>query len=61
MPLAQHAASISATRKQALLSKHSLLEDRLQELQHHPSASDTEIRNLKRQKLRVKEEIEQLI
>lgn len=61
MPLAQHAASLSATRKQALLSKHSLLEDRLQELLHHPSASDTEIRNLKRQKLRVKEEIEQLL
>ena len=61
MPLAQHAASVSATRKQALISKHSVLEDRLQELMHHPSASDTEIRSLKRQKLRVKEEIEQLV
>ncbi len=61
MPLAQHAASVSATRKQALISKHSVLEDRLQELMHHPSASDTEIRNLKRQKLKVKEEIEQLV
>ncbi len=61
MPLAQHAASVSATRKQALISKHSVLEDRLQELMHHPSASDTEIQNLKRQKLKVKEEIEQLV
>ena len=61
MPLAQHAASVSATRKQALISKHSVLEDRLQELMHHPSASDTEIRYLKRQKLKVKEEIEQLV
>lgn len=61
MPLAQHAASVSATRKQALQSKHSALEDRLHELMHHPSASDFEIRNLKRLKLKVKEEMEQLV
>jgi len=61
MPLAQHAASVSATRKQALQFKHTALEDRLNDLMHHPSASDTEIRSLKRLKLKVKEEIEQLV
>ncbi len=61
MPLARQAATASATRKQALLSKHSHLEERLQELSHHPSVSDFEIRNLKRLKLKVKEEIEQLV
>lgn len=61
MPLAHHAATLSTTRKQALLSKHSSLEDRLQELSHHPSASDFEIRQLKRMKLKVKEEMEQLV
>lgn len=60
MPLAQHAASISATRKQALQSKHTALEDRLNELSHHPSATDFEIKSLKRMKLKVREEIEQL-
>lgn len=61
MPLAQHAASVSATRKQALQSKHTALEDRLQELMHHPSAPDIEIRKLKRLKLKLKEEMEQLV
>jgi hypothetical protein len=60
MPFAQHAASVSATRKQALQSKHSALEDRLSELSHHPSASDFEIRQLKTMKLKLREEIEQL-
>lgn len=58
MPLAQHAASISATRKQSLESKHTELEGKLRELMHHPSSSDFEIRKLKRLKLKVKEEIE---
>ncbi len=60
MPFAQQAASVSATRKQALQSKHSALEDRLNELSHHPSASDFEIRQLKTMKLKLREEIEQL-
>lgn len=60
MPLAQHATTLSATRKQALQTKHTALEDKLSELMHHPSASDHEIRHLKRMKLKVKEEIESL-
>lgn len=60
MPFAQHAASVSATRKQALQSKHSALEDRLSELSHHPSASDFEIKQLKSMKLKLREEIELL-
>jgi|GEM_PF-1831224 len=60
MPMAQHAVSVSATRKQALQSKHTTLEEKLSELSHHPSASDFEIRSLKRLKLKVKEEIESL-
>ena len=60
MPLAQHAASVSATRKQALQSKHSALENRLEDLMHHPSSSDLEIRKLKRLKLKVKEELESI-
>lgn len=60
MPLAQHAASLSATRKQALQSKHHALEERLNELSHHPSASDFEIKKLKRMKLKLREEMEQL-
>ena len=61
MPLAQHAASVSATRKQALLTKHTALEGRLTELMHHPSASDSEIKELKRMKLKIKQELEELI
>lgn len=61
MPLAQQAASASASRKQALITKHSVLEGRLNELMHHPSASDSEIKEVKRMKLKVKQELEELV
>ncbi|MDY0029012.1 MAG: DUF465 domain-containing protein [Pseudobdellovibrionaceae bacterium] len=54
MPLSQNASA----RQQSLQHRHSILEERLRELSSHPSASDTEIRGLKLQKLRIKEEME---
>ncbi len=56
MALSQNASA----RQESLRSRHGLLEGRLRELSSHPSVSETEIRELKRQKLRVKEEMESL-
>lgn len=60
MALAQHAASSKSSHLQSLAARHSAIEAQLHELSHHPSVSDFEIRKLKRQKLRVKEEMESL-
>ena len=56
MALSQNAS----TRQQSLQHRHDILEERLRELSSHPSVSDAEIRNLKLQKLRVKEEMQTL-
>lgn len=50
----------SSSRQQALQARHSNLEGQIRELSRHPSVSDTEMRSLKLQKLRVKEEMESL-
>lgn len=43
-----------------LKRKHRKLSDRVEEAQRAPSVSDTELAQLKKQKLRIKEEIERL-
>ena len=45
---------------QELRKKHSALSDRVEEAQRSPSTDDLEIRALKREKLRLKEEITRL-
>ena len=49
-----------SNRIQTLEEKHGELEAQLQALSTSPSASDTEIANVKRQKLQLKDEIERL-
>lgn len=43
-----------------LNNRHAKLEQSLNDVLSHPSAEDTEIVRLKREKLRIKEEIERL-
>jgi len=45
---------------QELDARHQSLERQIEDEMSHPSADDLWVRELKRQKLRVKEEIEQL-
>jgi hypothetical protein len=47
-------------RIQELDARHQSLERQIEDEMSHPSADDLWVRELKRQKLRVKEEIEQL-
>ena len=51
--------SMSA-RIESLRERHASLDARLGELSHHPSAPDDEIVHIKREKLRLKDEIERL-
>lgn len=44
-----------------LRQKHAELEEKLQEALRHPSANDEEIAEIKRQKLQLKDKIEQHI
>ena len=43
-----------------LISKHRVLEDQLAEAINHPASTDAEIAELKRKKLRIKDEITRL-
>ncbi len=52
MPLSGHLDELSA--------KHRVLEKRLEEALTHPSVSDQELSELKREKLKIKDEIERL-
>ena len=47
-------------RMTELSNKHRQLDARISEVQKRPSADALEIRNLKRAKLRIKEELQQL-
>ncbi len=47
-----------ASHVESLKRKHQKLESRIAETARHPSADTTELTALKREKLRVKEEIE---
>lgn len=60
MASAQRALSAKNSHLESLVSRHATIESELHELSRHLSASDTEIQRLKRQKLRIKEEIESL-
>lgn len=50
--------SVPASRLEALLARHSALEEELQEEQRSFSSSDNKITELKRKKLQLKQEIE---
>lgn len=50
----------SASRIESLRQKHAALSARIEEAQKRPSTSDTLLRQLKKQKLYLKEEIEQI-
>lgn len=43
-----------------LSQKHRVLEQKLQEAMTHPSVSDEEVARIKREKLRIKDEIQRL-
>ena len=45
---------------QELKKKHQLLSDHVEEMQRRPAADDMELQKLKKQKLRLKEEISRL-
>lgn len=45
---------------QELRKKHTALSSKVEEVQRSPSSNDSEIRALKREKLRIKEEITRL-
>lgn len=47
-------------RIESLRERHANLDARLGELSRHPSVSDREVADLKREKLRLKDEIERL-
>lgn len=54
-----HAAVVNNSgRVEALRARHALLAKRLEEVQARPGFSDAEILQLKKQKLRVKDELE---
>lgn len=57
MASAQRALSAKTSHIETLVARHSAIENKLHELNHHPSVSDFEIIKLKQQKLRLKEEI----
>ena len=45
---------------EALKTKHQSLSDKVEQLQRSPGTTDTEIAELKKQKLKIKEEISKL-
>ena len=51
------ALSHASARQEALQARHDALEAQLNELSRHPSVSDAEMRNLKVEKLRLKEQL----
>ena len=50
-------ATTPASRIEALRHKHAVLKSRIEEMQNMPSTTDFYLRQLKKQKLRLKEEI----
>lgn len=58
MSLNHSVASTSAARIQALKIKHKHLSEQIEREQSHPSVSDFLVSGLKREKLRLKEQIE---
>lgn len=50
-----------SSRLEELRRKHQRLSDKVEEAQRSPSTDDLEIRSLKVQKLRLKEEIERIV
>ena len=50
-------ATLASARQDGLRQRHAMLEAQLDKLRAHPSADDMEIKTLKREKLRLKEEM----
>jgi hypothetical protein len=57
---ARASAVVPQNRVEALRSKHSILADRIEEAQRQPSTTDFYLRQLKKEKLFLKEKIEAL-
>lgn len=55
---AQATAESAPSRIQALRNKHAIINSRIEEAQRSPSAADFHIRQLKKQRLQIQEEIE---
>jgi len=58
MPLQQGIASTSSARVEALKEKHKSLSQKIETEQSRPFISEYQISELKREKLKIKEEIE---
>jgi len=56
----RHVASALPARVEALRSRHAALSLKIETEQTRPSTSDWYLRDLKRQKLRIKEELESI-
>lgn len=54
----QHTPASSTPRIEALRKKHQMISKKLETVQSRPFKSDTQITELKREKLKLKEEIE---
>ena len=53
-------SSVSMQRMEALKRRHAVLDRLVKEAQMHPSVTDAEIVDMKRQKLKLKEEMEDI-
>jgi len=56
--MASEAIAAPTSRVEALRAKHTALSERIREEQKRPSSADYYLRQLKKQKLQIKEEIE---
>jgi hypothetical protein len=55
---AQGTAEVTPSRIQALRNKHAIINSRIEEAQRSPSSADFHIRQLKKKRLQIQEEIE---
>lgn len=60
MPAANAQAVSNQGHHEALLARHHELEARIHEVRRSPSVSDQYLRDLKKRKLRIKEELEKM-
>ena len=58
MPLALQETSLPASRLEAMRTRHSRIETELEQKRRHLSVSDSSLRQLKKMKLALKEEME---
>ncbi len=53
-------SSTQSSRLESLKAKHTALSTRVEKIQNRPSSADSYLRQLKKQKLLIKEEIEEI-